>query len=380
MYATYHSEFQAKSWHVFVSYLIVTWCCCCIVLFANRVLPALNNFGLYFILGGVFTTIVVCAAVPGTGGRPPHASPAFVFKDWSADTGYSSNGFVFLMGMLNGAYAIGTPDCVSHLAEEIPRPEINVPKAIAAQMMIGFVTTLCYMIAIFFAVNDLSAVLSGSSTFPLAEIYRQATGSRAGTVGLLFIILLPLLCACIDTYIAAGRTLWALARDNATPFGTFIGRIDPRWRNPFNATFVCGCICTILGCIYVGSTTAFNAFVGSFVLLSSSSYLAAVLPHLLSHRSNVTPGPFWMSGLLGYVVHGISCSYIAVFIVIFCFPYALPVQASNMNYSCLIIGGLTVLVSVVWLFKGNKGYHGPQALNYKGRKVGSVLMENATEA
>lgn len=111
------------------------------------------------------------------------------------------------MGMLNGAYAIGTPDCVSHLAEEIPRPEINVPKAIAAQMMIDFVTTLCYMIAIFFAVNDLGAVLSGSSTFPLAEIYRQATGSQAGTVGLLIVIFLPICCTCIDAYIAVGRTL-----------------------------------------------------------------------------------------------------------------------------------------------------------------------------
>jgi hypothetical protein len=33
-----------------------------------------------------------------------------------------------------GAYSVGTPDCVSHIAEEIPRPEVNVPKAIAAQM------------------------------------------------------------------------------------------------------------------------------------------------------------------------------------------------------------------------------------------------------
>ena len=349
------------------------------MLFANRALPAFNNVGLFLILGGGLITIVVCAAMPGSRGRPPHASPAFVFKDWTADIGYSSNGFVFLMGMLNGAYAIGTPDYVTHLAEEIPSPETNIPKAIAAQMIIGFVTTLCYMIAIFFATTDLSAVISASSTFPLAEIYRQATGSPAGAVGLLVIILLLMVCASIDTYITAGRILWALARDKATPFEVFVGRVDPRWRNPFNATFVCGCICTILGCIYVGSTTAFNAFVGSFVLLSTSSYLAALLPHILSRRSNITPGPFWMNGLLGYTVHGISCLYIAVFIVIFCFPYALPVQASNMNYSCLILGGVTILISVIWVYKGRKGYVGPQVLHYKGRKHGSVHMEKADE-
>ena len=339
-----------------------------------------NNVVLILLLSGFLITVVVCAAMPGTGGRPPHASPAFVFKNWTADIGYSSNGFVFLMGMLNGAYAIGTPDFITHLAEEIPRPDINIPKAMAAQMIVGFVTTLCYVITILFAINDLSAVLSDSSIIPIAEIYRQATGSRAGTVGLLVLIFLPVVCGCVDSYVASGRALWILARDNATPFGAFLGRIDPRWRNPFNATFVCGCLSTMLGCLYLGSTTAFNAFVGCFVLLSTSSYLAAILPHLLSRRSNVLPGPFWMKGFLGYIIHGMSCLYIAVFIVIFCFPYSLPVQASNMNYSCLIFGGLTIFVSFIWIFKGRKGYKGPQALHYRGRKIDSVPTENEPEA
>jgi hypothetical protein len=51
-------------------------------------------------------------------------------------------------------YAIGTPDCISHLAEEIPRPASNLPKAIAAQMAVGFVTfvnpfcVLCMMVSL----------------------------------------------------------------------------------------------------------------------------------------------------------------------------------------------------------------------------------------
>ena len=85
--------------------------------------------------------------------------------------------------MLNGAYAVGVPDCVSHISEGIPRPEVNVPKAIAAQVSIGFVTAMCYMIAIFYSINDLDSVLAGSNV-PLAQVYSQATGSSAGTIGL----------------------------------------------------------------------------------------------------------------------------------------------------------------------------------------------------
>ena len=361
MYAVYHPDFVPERWHVFLSYLITTWSCCSVVLFANKALPSVNNIGLFFILGGVFITIIVCAVMPSQNGNG-HASSAFVFHDWSASLGYTSDGFVFLMGMLNGAYAVGTPDCCSHLAEEIPRPEINVPKAIAAQMSIGFLTALFYMIAIFFAISDLSAVLAGTSSLPVAEIYHQATGSSAGTVGLLFLILVPIICTVIGCYITAGRTFWTLARDGATPFSQTFGKVSGTWRNPFNATLLCGGGCTILGCIYVGSATAFNAFVGSFVVLSSLSYLTAIGPHLLTRRSNITPGPFWMKGAWGHVVNGISCLYIIVFIVIFCFPYALPVDASSMNYSSLITGGLTIFVGLWWLWRGGRGYKGPKAI------------------
>lgn len=35
--------------------------------------------------------------------------------------GQVSNGFVFCLGMLNGAFAVSTPDVVSHMAEEVPK-------------------------------------------------------------------------------------------------------------------------------------------------------------------------------------------------------------------------------------------------------------------
>ena len=63
-------------------------------------------------------------------------------------TGYGSAGFVFLAGMLNGAYAIGTVDGVCHLCEEIPNPRVNVPKGMAAQLGAGFLTTFFFYIAI----------------------------------------------------------------------------------------------------------------------------------------------------------------------------------------------------------------------------------------
>lgn len=338
MYQVYHPTFVSQAWHVFVAYLITTWLCCGTVLFMNRSLPAINTAGLFFIIAGVVITVLICAIIPGSSPEHlPHASSTFVWADFQNSTGWDSKGFVFLAGMLNGAFAVGTPDCVSHLAEEIPRPRRNIPLAIAAQMVIGFITAFCYMVAIFYAINNLPTVTSLDGTFarfPLAEIYSQATNTRGGTLGLLVVIICPVIITCIGTYITAGRTLWTLARDDATPFQSTLGRIAPgkNFKNPFNATLACGYLSTLLGCIYVGSTTAFNAFVGSFVILSSLSYCAAILPFIFTGRfsrseveggNGMRKGPYSMGHKTGLVVNIVSCVYILVsfsflLLVIFC--------------------------------------------------------------
>lgn len=358
MYALNHPEFEAKAWHVFIVYIIVTWLACLSVCFFNRAMPYLNNIGIFFIVMGFIVTVIVLAVMPGRDGRPPHATSSFVFTEWSADIGYS-NGFVFVAGMLNGAYSVGTPDVASHLAEEIPNPSRNVPIAIGLQVSIGFVTGLIYLMMLMFSINDFDALFA--SPYPLAEIYRQGTGSAAGAIGLLFLSLICIAICVAGLYITSGRTLWTLARDGATPFPGQLSKIHPTLNMPLTSTLITGVLVTVLGCIYVGSTTAFNAFVGSFVIMSSSSYIAAILPNLLTGRKNITYGVFHLNrGYLGFVCNAIACAYMIVWFVIYCFPFALPVNAASMNYACLIWGALTIFIVTWWFVGARKGYEGPK--------------------
>lgn len=362
LYVVSHPEFVSKPWHVFVAFIAMTWLGCLSVCYANKFMPYVNTLGSFFVITGVFITVVVCAAMPGHGGRPGHASSEFVWKDWVADLGYP-DGFVFLAGMLNGAYAVGTPDLVCHLAEEIPRPHANIPKAVGITMGVGFITAFVYLIAILYSVHDLDAL--AESPFPIAEIYAQATNSRAGTTGLLILLLLPMVVGCIGLNITIGRGLWTLARDGATPFSGFLSKISPARGMPFNATIACAILNTILGCIYLGSKTAFNALVGSFVILTTASYTAAILPNLLTGRKNIVFGPFHMKGWLGFLMNAIACTYMVVFLVVFSFPYFLPASAQTMNYSSLIFGGLTIFVTGWYFLGGRKGYTGPEAIGGK---------------
>jgi hypothetical protein len=272
-------------------------------------------------------------------------------------------------------------DCVSHLAEEIPRPRVNIPKAILAQYVVGFITAFCYVVTIFYSVNDLDSLFSNPWPFPLAELYRQSTNSVAGSLGLLIVIFLPTFCTNIGCYITTGRMLWTLGRDGATPWSSWIGRVNHQRESPLNATLTCAVLNTILGLVYIGSSTAFSAFVGSFIVLASLSYLAFILPNIFSRRRHVIKGPFTMPSPVFYTVASIASGYMCVWIVIYCFPFAVPFTATTMNYTSVMTGGCTILLGAWYLWIRNKGYVGPRALIEDAERLArgdDVIVERAS--
>ena len=78
----------------------------------------------------------------------------------------------------------------------------------------------------------------------------------------------------LGTYLTVSRIFWALARDNATPFPHFFGMVNERLSCPVPAVVLCAVLCTAFGAIQLGSKTAFTDLVGSFIILTTASYLA----------------------------------------------------------------------------------------------------------
>ncbi|KAL1305066.1 hypothetical protein AAFC00_002004 [Neodothiora populina] len=355
MYAVFHDDFVVEAWHTYVAFVCVTWLSCAICIFGNRFIPYLQHIGLFLLLAGGLITIIVVAAMP-----EKHASNAFVWTDWNNTSGWG-DGVAFLTGVLNGAFTIGTPDAITHMAEELPNPKTDMPKAVGAQILLGTITAFIFAIAVFYGINDLDAVLNSSGSFPLAEAYAQATGSKGGTFGLLLILFLSVMVCVIGTFLTLGRIFWALARDRATPFHSFFSKVDERLSCPVPATVLTAIMVTGFGAISLGSATAFSDLVGSFIILTTASYFLAIFPNLLTGRKHLKPGPFHM-GKLGYAINAISCVLIIFFDTMFCFPYGMPVTAdiSLMNWNSVILVGIIVLISVWWLVYGAHKYPGPK--------------------
>lgn len=102
---------------------------------------------------------------------------------------------------------------------------------------------------------------------PIYELWRQATQSTTAAIIFrvcLFLIVLFTINAVMQT---ASRMTWAFALDGALIGSEHLASIRPLlqvpvWSYVLNAIVVC-----ILGRIYLGSTIAFNADMGSSIIL-----------------------------------------------------------------------------------------------------------------
>ncbi|KAF4547639.1 Amino acid permease-like protein 21 [Elsinoe fawcettii] len=381
MYNIYHPDFKPRRWQIFIIYLFLVWGACAIVAFFQSKLHMIATTSVVLSLSGWFCSLIAIAVLPGKTGFG-HASHSFVWADWSNLTGWSSDGFVFLAGTLNGAWAIGTLDAVTHVAEEMPDPRRNIPRATFIYLITAVLTAFPYYAVLLYAITDLDAVATSNLTsFPLAAIFQQAARSTPGTMGLLSTFFFGAVPSLPGAFLTPSRVLWTLGRDNALPFSSWIGRTDPKHKNPFNAAIATASIMSCFGLIFVGSAQAFNALVGSFVILTLWSYITAIGTNLITRRRHIRPGPFWMGSKTADVMMVISCAYVAVMSIIYMFPFAVPYTPATMNYACLICGGSTVLITPWYLWKRHHGYTGPIVLMDAADDVlkGHVLQGEALE-
>ncbi|EJT68790.1 hypothetical protein GGTG_13641 [Gaeumannomyces tritici R3-111a-1] len=364
MYAVYHGDtYEPWPWTVYVAYLAVLWTSTFIVIFANRIVPASQSLGMFVVLFGGIATIVVLAVMPSR-----HASSYFVWGSFDENnkTGWPS-GVAFLLGVLNGAFTVGTPDSISHMAEELAHPKRDLPKAIGVQIGSGFLFAFVFAVTLSYATTDLDALQDGFNSYPLAGIYAQATASpdgtlnRGATFGLLFILITSLFLCCIGTLVTNSRLYWSLARDNAVPLSGVFGHVNENLSCPVAATLFVAVVATGLGAIPLGSSTAFLSLTGSFIILTTVSYAIPFLANLMSGRRNFPPGPFHL-GRLGVPINITAVIFITLFDILYCFPYLVPTTAESMNYSSVILVGTVMVTGIWWLIHARENYPGPKVL------------------
>ncbi|KAH8688662.1 choline transport protein [Talaromyces proteolyticus] len=339
-------DFVYKQWMGFLTFQCYTWTAAIMVV-CERALPAMSKTFMYFSVVTMIT-IVVCLLAPNT----EKQSAAVVFgADGYFNLSGWPDGLACLIGISGINWGFSCLDAATHLAEEIPEPRKNVPKALLYTIVIGLCSGLAINLAIFFAATDLS-----KTTSILELLYTVYNGNPICAYVIGAMILVLSWGAVIGVHTWHSRIAWSLSRDKGFPFHSHLQKLAPApFHTPLWAILWGVCWITLCGFLYLGSLTAFNAFISSGIVLQNMTYSLPAVLLLIKGRKNLPHGPFWWPRF-GPIANIVLITWTLLTTVIYSFPYFLPVQANNMNYLSVVVIVAFAYAGFYWVLYGHKHY------------------------
>jgi amino acid transporter len=215
-----------------------------------------------------------------------------------------------------------------------------------------------YTIMLLYSTSPLESLLATPTGFPFIQIFLDVTKSKVGTIILSLIPSIIAIAGTIAALASTSRTLWAFARDSGVPFSNYFSHVHPKLQVPVRAIIVATVLQILLGLLYLGNVTAFNAVLSLAII---GSYLAHVVPicyMIVCGRPRLPRshyGAFALSKPTGYFVNISSVAWIVVVVVFSMFPLGLPVTAANMNYSSVVLVGWGLFGTAYYYLGGGKG-------------------------
>jgi choline transport protein len=277
-----------------------------------------------------------------------------IFTDFYNVSGWST-GVAFLIGQNGLNWGFSCLDAIVHIAEEIPDPSTNVPKALILTIIVGFVTGLPIVLA--FCVNQTNYE---TQTSTMATVYVAFGESKAAAIAFQIAIFISAVGAMWGIHVWQSRLAWTIGLNKGFPFSKHIGQVmGAPFHTPIYALIWSAAFTSLLGFLYLGSQTAFNSLVSAGILLQYASYAIPIVLLLKHGRSRFQHGPFWYPRL-GLLANIVFLCWAPIALVFYCFPYALPVEAGTMNYISVVLAIVALLIVFFWYIYARKNFSFPE--------------------
>ncbi|KAI9660069.1 MAG: hypothetical protein M1821_001421 [Bathelium mastoideum] len=372
-----HPTYTAPGWQG----TLFMWATLLICVFINTVtsgvLPAIEILVLILHVLGFFAIIIPLIYLA------PHGNAKYIFSTFYNDGNWSTKALSFFIGLKGNAAAFVGTDGAIHMSEEIRGASRNVARSMVLSVLINGVLAFGMLLAVLFCAGDIDAAAQDTDGYPFIAILAQGVRSAMGATVMTSIVIVLSLCAAIGSLAAASRMLWAFARDAGLPWHRLLSHVNRRTTVPVTSIAAVTILAALLGLINVGSSAAFNdvvslvlqGFYMSYFIALSLLLYRRVRREILEYDSEIefnpsgsrkeqarfSWGPWRIRGWLGVLNNAFACAYLIVIWIMSFWPPEIPVNAQNMNYSCLVLGGV-VIGSVIYYFaRANKVYRGPIA-------------------
>lgn len=246
------------------------------------------------------------------------------------------------------------------MSDEVKNAERRIPQSMILSVLINGMQAFIMVIVLLLCIGDPVAALETPTGYPIIEILRQATGSKAGATVLMVMLSWNGLVALFSSLASVSRLTWAFARDRGLPFPDFFGRVHPTLRIPLNALCLVLTVVFLLMLLNIASTSAIYAILSLNNLALYMSYLQIVGSFFIFKLRGEEPawGSFTL-GKWGYAINIYAICFLVFIIIWLPFPPFLPVTGDNMNYAGPIFGFVLCAALLDWFVWGHKRFSVP---------------------
>jgi len=281
---------------------------------ATRVLARLNLFYVFLNLGTTIAAII-SLLVLSDGKR---ASTVDAFTLFENNSGWSNNGWAFMLAFTAPMWTLTGYDSAAHISEETANAAKAAPLAILVSVAFTAIMGWLLLISISFAIpSSVDNILASELPLTLGQVFLNVLGKR-GMLAIWSMIIVVQYVTGAAQAVDASRVVFAFARDNALPGSRFWKKINPHTQTPVNAVWLVVSVAAICGVVGF-SGAALTSLAGASVIGLYTSYAAPIFLRITSGRSTFIPGPFSL-GRWAVPVGTIAVAWVAYIVVLLFFP------------------------------------------------------------
>lgn len=198
----------------------------------------------------------------------------------------------FAAAAIIGVYQYYGFEACGDVAEEVPDPTRQIPKAMRMTIYVGGAAAILVCLSLLLAVPDFGAVISGEDPDPVTTILNNAFGVT-GTKFVLAVVMLSFLSCTLSLMAAASRLMYSYARHDMILGSHLLRRFDRKRHVPPYAMVVAA---VVPGVIVLGSyfsTKALTSIISFAILGIYLGFQMVVLAALRARLKGWVPiGPF----------------------------------------------------------------------------------------
>jgi len=270
-----------------------------------RLMAMINSAGVFIELIAACLIVIILALHTTRG-------PEVFFSTNGYGAG-ESGGFLgaFLVASLASGYVMYGFDTASSLGEETLEPRRTAPRAILRAILASFVIGGAILVFAVMSAPNLKDPMIGSSSGGLQYIVEQVMWGPLGKIFLVCIVVAVTVCS-LAVHTAAIRLTFAMARDNALPFGEKLALVNPTTQTPIVPAVVIGAIAELILIVNIGQPKIFTVLTSIAIIMIYLAYLMVTGPLLMKRLrgqwppSDLAVGGYFTMGKWGMLVNVIA--------------------------------------------------------------------------